>query len=144
MWWLSLAAASKGIGWLLVAVTFLLCCRAWATGHEGFSSWGDGLSCPVACGVLLEQRLNLCSPHWQADPQPLGLQGSSQHIFFRGYNSTPSNCNSLDTFYVFRIMLRVLTVESYLITPTTLPARLYYHPNFTHRDPDAQRAPTAS
>ena len=26
-----------------------------------------GLSCPAACGIFLEQRLNPCPLHWQVD-----------------------------------------------------------------------------
>ena len=29
------------------------------------------LSCPVACGIFLDQRSNPCSLHWQADSLPL-------------------------------------------------------------------------
>ena len=48
------------------------CCRAQALGHTGFSSCLSralghrlsrhvvGLSCPVACGVFLDRRSNLC------------------------------------------------------------------------------------
>ena len=35
-----------------------------------------GLSCSVACGIFLDQGLNLCPLHWQADSQPLHHQGS--------------------------------------------------------------------
>ena len=43
------------------------CCRAWALGLMGFSSWGAGLSCSVACGIFPEQGSNLCPLHWQTD-----------------------------------------------------------------------------
>ena len=33
-------------------------------------------SCPAACGILSDQRLNLHSPKWQVDSQPLNHQGS--------------------------------------------------------------------
>ena len=35
-----------------------------------------GLSCSVACGILPDQGLNPCLPHWQADSLPLSHQGS--------------------------------------------------------------------
>ena len=35
-----------------------------------------GLRCSVACGVFLDQGLNPCLLHWQADSLPLSLQGS--------------------------------------------------------------------
>ena len=50
------------------------------------------LSCPVACGIFLDQGLNSCPLHWQADSQPLHLQGNpvetyiyqKEHDFFKG------------------------------------------------------------
>ena len=36
----------------------------------------DGLSCPEACGIFLEQGSNLYPLHWQADSEPLNHQGS--------------------------------------------------------------------
>ena len=35
-----------------------------------------GLSCSTACGILLEQGLNPCLLHWQADALPLNYQRS--------------------------------------------------------------------
>ena len=35
-----------------------------------------GLSCSVACGIFLDQRLNLCLLLWEADSLPLRHQGS--------------------------------------------------------------------
>ena len=37
-----------------------------------------GLSCPPACGVFLDQGLNLCLLRWQADSLPLSHQGSPE------------------------------------------------------------------
>ena len=50
------------------------------------------LSCPAACGIFLDQGLNLCPLHWQADSQPLHLQRNpmetyiyrKEHDFFKG------------------------------------------------------------
>ena len=71
------------------SLQWLLCCRAQAQGHTGFSTvapWLDstgsivvahGLSCSVACRVFSDQgSLNLCLFHWQADSLPLSHQGS--------------------------------------------------------------------
>ena len=33
------------------------------------------ISCPVACGIFLDQGLNPCLLHWQADSLPLSHQG---------------------------------------------------------------------
>lgn len=35
-----------------------------------------GRSCSEACGIVLDQRLNPCRLHWQADSHPLYNQGS--------------------------------------------------------------------
>ena len=37
-----------------------------------------GLSCSLACGVLLDQGLNPFVPHWQVDSLPASHQGSPQ------------------------------------------------------------------
>ena len=34
-----------------------------------------GLSCSEVCGIFLDQGLNLCFPHWQADSLSLSHQG---------------------------------------------------------------------
>ena len=47
-----------------------LCCCTRAFSH---CTWG--LSCPAACGILPDRRLNPCSLHWQAESQPLDHQG---------------------------------------------------------------------
>ena len=63
------------------------CCRAQTLEQRGFrivtlalehrlSGVVHGLSCPVACGVFLDQGLNLCLLLWQADSWLLSYQGS--------------------------------------------------------------------
>ena len=39
------------------------------------------LSCCVACGIFLDQGLNLCPLHWQADSYPLRHQGIPPDCF---------------------------------------------------------------
>ena len=57
-----------------------LCTQASVVTTPGLYSIGysiavaDGLSCPAACGIFLDQELNLHLLHWQADSQPLGKQ----------------------------------------------------------------------
>ena len=41
-----------------------------------------GLSCSTACGIFLDQGLNLCLLHWQADSLPLRHQRSPDYLFF--------------------------------------------------------------
>ena len=57
---------------LLVAVAFLVLVR----GLGNFGSWAlehrlmvvvEGTSCPVTCGIFLDQGSNLCPLHWQVD-----------------------------------------------------------------------------
>ena len=43
------------------------CCRAWALGHSGFSSFSSQLSCSAACGIFPDQGSNLCLLHWRVD-----------------------------------------------------------------------------
>ena len=52
------------------------CCKAWAPGCVGSVVVAHRLSCPVACGIFLEQGSNPCPLHWQADAKPLDHQGS--------------------------------------------------------------------
>ena len=40
-----------------------------------------GPSCSTACGIFPDQGSNPCPPHWQADSQPLGHQGSPGIMF---------------------------------------------------------------
>ena len=43
-----------------------------------------GLSCSKACGIFLDQGLNLCPLHWQADSLPLSHQGSPENLNSKG------------------------------------------------------------
>lgn len=45
------------------------CCGLWALGHAGSAVVMHGLSCPVTCGIFLDE-----------EPNPCPLQGS---LFFR-------------------------------------------------------------
>ena len=42
-----------------------------------------GLSCSAACGIFLDQGLNLCLLHFQADCLPLSHQGSPKSKLFK-------------------------------------------------------------
>ena len=76
------------------------CCRTWAIGHLGFSSWHKGSTvvaprlystgsiivahrhcCSTACGIFLDQRLNPSFLNWQADSLPLSHQGNPNSMF---------------------------------------------------------------
>ena len=80
--WAFFSCSERGL--LFAAVRMLLIavasrCRAWAVGAQasvvvahGLQSAGSAvvahrLSCSAACGIFLDQRLNLCPLHWQAD-----------------------------------------------------------------------------
>ena len=68
------------------------CCGARALGCTNFSSCsfralehrlnscGPWVFCSMACGILLDQGLNPCLLHWQADSSPWNHQGSP-HVF---------------------------------------------------------------
>ena len=56
-------------------------CRADALECVGFGSCGSQtlehrLSCSAVCGIFLDQGLNSCLLHWQANSLPLNRQGS--------------------------------------------------------------------
>ena len=64
---------------LLWCVSFSLggfSCGAWAQGAQALAVAALGLSCSIACGVFLDQGLDLRSLHWQGDSYPLDHQGS--------------------------------------------------------------------
>ena len=83
--------------WLLVSVwAFSSCrqarashcrdfslCRAWALGNVGSVVAAAGLSCPMPCGIFLEQEWNMCPLHCKADSQPLDHQGSPLPLLIR-------------------------------------------------------------
>ena len=50
------------------------CCRAWALDAQASGVAVHRFSCPTACGIFLDQGLNLCLLHWQADSLPLSHQ----------------------------------------------------------------------
>ena len=70
----------------LVAESGLSSCGVQASHCGGFSCWDSRtwasevvalrLSCSAAFGIFLDQGLNLCPLHWQADSYPLYHQGS--------------------------------------------------------------------
>ena len=41
-----------------------------------------GLSCSLACGIFLDQGLNLCLPHWQAGSFTTELPGKPQDLYW--------------------------------------------------------------
>ena len=69
------------------------CCRAWALGCTGFSSWGSivvahRLSCPMAWGIFPDQGWNPCPLQWKHRPLTTRLPGkSSKHLFRSKYYS---------------------------------------------------------
>ena len=76
------------------------CCRAQALRHSGFGSCGlqfpehrlsqfvvQGLSCPVAGGILPDQGSNLCPLHRQTDSLPLDYLGSPAFLILKISNN---------------------------------------------------------
>ena len=60
------------------------CCGARVLGHAGSVVAAHGLSCPLACGIFSDQKLNLYPFHWKEDSQPLEHEGSPPVIFYYG------------------------------------------------------------
>ena len=84
---LSLAAVSRGYSPGMVHGAShcggFSCCRAWAPGCMGSVFVACGLSCPVVCGIFLDQGSNPCPLHWQVESQPLDHQESSMLSSFK-------------------------------------------------------------
>ena len=57
-------------------VSVFSCCRAQVLGFWASLVLEHGLSCSAACGIFLDQGLNLCPLHWQVDSYLLFHQGS--------------------------------------------------------------------
>ena len=96
---LSLVAASRACSWLWClgfSLQWLLLLQSMGSKFMGFGSCGSRIlegglsscgtwgSCSAACGIFLDQGLNLCSLHWQADSYPLYNQGSPCNFFVMG------------------------------------------------------------
>ena len=90
-WLCRVFAAACGLS--PVAVHGLLMCwlpllhRLW--GVRASVAVLHGLGCPVARGIFLDQRSNLCSLHWQVDSQPLDHQGSPFNIHLDSLTDVP-------------------------------------------------------
>ena len=57
------------------------CCGAWALSTQASVVVVLGLSCPLAaCGIFLDQGLNLYPLHWHVDSYPLYHQGNLKHF----------------------------------------------------------------
>ena len=98
-WGLSLAAVSGGrssdaVRGLLTAEASLI--RSRGSGCMGSSSWGsglftvatpvpEGLICPTACEIFLDQGLNQCLLRWQVGYLPLSHQGSPMNSIFANF-----------------------------------------------------------
>ena len=57
------------------------CCGAWALSTQASVVVVLGLSCPLAaCGIFLDQGLNMYPLHWHVDSYPLYHQGNLKHF----------------------------------------------------------------
>ena len=99
-WWLlvrSLGFRARGLG----------SCDSWAL-NTGSVVVAHGLSCSAACGIFLDQELNSCLLHWQADSLPLsqvsGYQGSLV-LYFQSFEEL-SECFSGTSLVVQWLRLR--------------------------------------
>ena len=57
------------------------CCGAQALGLTGSVLVAHGLSCPMTCGIFLDQGMKLCPLHWQMVSLPPDHQGSPLTLF---------------------------------------------------------------
>ena len=53
------------------SLQWLLLLQSMGSRHTDSVVMAHGLSCPMACGIIPEQGLNLCPLHWQMDSHPL-------------------------------------------------------------------------
>ena len=61
-----------------------------------------GLSRSAACGILPDQGSNPCSPHWQADSQPLRHQGSPKYFSLWRKSPFSDFICSINLYWTFR------------------------------------------
>ena len=79
-----------------------------------------GLSCPIACGVFLDQGYNLHPQHWQVDCQPLEHQGSPDlYFFFFMWWSSSSFIIFIVRYLVFLCNYRFCLFKFYLLLVVT-------------------------
>ena len=62
------------------AVRRLSSCGSHALEQQTLQSWCVGLVCSVACRIFLDQRLNPCLLHWQANSLPLSHKRSPKPV----------------------------------------------------------------
>ena len=82
----------------------------------------------MACGIFLDQGLNLYLLHWQADSLPLENQGAPRDV---------SEASALKSFlltlgtapYFAGAIITLMTVREYTLMSTEVP-KLHYHSNF--------------
>ena len=60
-------------------------CRARAVGYGLSNCDTHRLRCSAACGIFLDQGLNLYPLHWQADSKPLDHEGSPKPLLMHIY-----------------------------------------------------------
>ena len=81
---LPLVAASGGhsSSWCAgLSLSRLLLLRGTGSRRAGSVVVAHGLSWSAACGIFPDQGSNPCPLHWQADSQPLRLQGSPMYSY---------------------------------------------------------------
>ena len=78
-----------------------------------------GLSCFVACGIFLDQGLNLGLLHWQLGSLPLSCQGSWSFLFFNisiySYTFPPSTAFTASCKFWY-VMFLVSFVSTHFIS----------------------------
>ena len=73
-----LSGFSRGTQALGPAGSAVVACWLQSSGSVAVAHW---LSCPMACGIFLDQGLNPCLLHWQVDSLPLSPQKAHVTVF---------------------------------------------------------------
>ena len=69
------------------SLQWLLLLQSMGSRHGGFSKlWCAGSSCPLVCGIFLDQISNPCHLHWQVDSYPMYHQGSPQYSSYLSFD----------------------------------------------------------
>ena len=81
-WLRGVFVAAHGLSLDAASRELLSCCGAQALRYVGSVVVAQALSRSVTCDIFLDQGLNPCPLHWQADSQPLDHQGSPSSLPF--------------------------------------------------------------
>lgn len=106
---LVLSQVVAGRGYSLAGFLMRWFLLSWSKVFRAQYLWQQGLSCPAACGMFLDQGSNPCPLDWQAD-SALDHQGSPGFLFWM----MPRTCFPLIWMYSFSLLWNsIYVLESY-------------------------------